>query len=151
MLSSMLFVLLDYFTIFSLSVVCFWFWLGIFRVISVQKKSLTHEPSRLLCHFFKVDRLMTDDNYYFYHYLRMFVSFILIFYQLLYHFLVKRFIQFFFKNKKKKKWNASIFEWMYPQTFCSQCKKMFYLHVNTFFLPHIGYYCDYVNKYKPKT
>lgn len=101
MLSFMLFVLLDYFTIFSLSVVCFWFWLGIFRVISVQKKSLTHEPSRLLCHFFKVDRLMTDDNYYFYHYLRMFVSFILIFYQLLYHFLVKRFIQFFFKKNSE--------------------------------------------------
>lgn len=122
MLSFMLFVLLDYFTIFSLSVVCFWFWLGIFRVISVQKKSLTHEPSRLLCHFFKVDRLMTDDNYYFYHYLRMFVSFILIFYQILYHFLVKRFIQFFFK---KKQWNASIFEWMYPQIFCSEWKKCF--------------------------
>lgn len=48
----MLFVLLDYFTIFSLSVVCFWLWLGIFRVISVQKKSLTHEPSRLLCYIF---------------------------------------------------------------------------------------------------
>lgn len=44
---------------------------------------------------------MTDDNYYFYHYLRMFVSFILIFYQLLYHFLVKRFIQFFFKKNSE--------------------------------------------------
>jgi len=148
MLSFMLFVLLDYFTIFSLSVVCFWFWLGIFRVISVQKKSLTHEPSRLLCHFFKVDRLMTDDNYYFYHYLRMFVSFILIFYQILYHFLVKRFIQFFFKKKTVK----CKYFWMNVSTdILFWMKKMFYLHVNTFFLPHIGYYCDYVNEYKPKT